>query len=109
LQQDVDLAESRYKAYADKLEQARINRSLDDERISSLTVVQPASYPTKPTGPRRIYVLALGAIMAAVSGFGAAMIAAYFQPLVISPLDIERLLDLPLVGVLPAVRETSRA
>jgi polysaccharide biosynthesis protein PslE len=107
LQQDVDLAESRYKAYADKLEQARINRSLDDERISSLTVVQPASYPTKPSGPRKMYVLALGMIMAAVSGFGAAMIAAYFQPLVISPLDIERLLDLPLVGVLPAVRDSA--
>jgi uncharacterized protein involved in exopolysaccharide biosynthesis len=106
LQQDVDSAESRYKSYADKLEQARINRSLDDERISSLTVVQPASFPTRPTGPRRMYVLALGMLMAAASGLGSALVAAYFQPLLVGPHDIERLLELPLVGVLPPLRDS---
>jgi polysaccharide biosynthesis transport protein len=68
--------------------------------------VQPASYPTKPTGPRRAYVLVLGLLMAIASGFGAAVLAAYFQPLVVSPLDIEQLLDLPLVGVLPPLRDS---
>ena len=101
LEQDLDLAETRYRAYADKLEQARLNRSLDEERISSLTVVQPASYPAKASGPRRLYVLALGLLVAAASGLGAALVAAYFQPVLASTLDLERLLDLPLVGVLP--------
>jgi uncharacterized protein involved in exopolysaccharide biosynthesis len=101
LEQDVDLAETRYRAYADKLEQARLNRSLDEERISSLTVVQPASYPAKASGPRRLYVLALGLLVAVASGLGAALVAAYFQPVLASTLDLERLLDLPLVGILP--------
>jgi uncharacterized protein involved in exopolysaccharide biosynthesis len=105
MQQEVDLAEAQHKAYADKLEQARINRSLDEERISSLTVVQPATYPSKASGPRRLYVLALGLLVAATSGLGAALIAAYFQPLLGSPLDIERLLELPLTGLLPPPAE----
>jgi uncharacterized protein involved in exopolysaccharide biosynthesis len=109
LQQEKEPAEARHKSYADKLDQARINRSLDDERISSLTVVPPASYPAKPTGPRGMVVLALGILTAAASGLGAALLAAYFQPLVSSPLDIERLLDVPLVGVLPTASERPAA
>jgi uncharacterized protein involved in exopolysaccharide biosynthesis len=102
LEQELELAASRHRAYGEKLEQARLNRSLDEERISSLTVVQPASYPAKASGPRRLYVLALGLVLAAVSGLGAALLAAYFQPVIASRLDLERLLDLPLVGVVPA-------
>ena len=102
LQQDVDRAEARYKADAKKLERSSINRSLDEERISSLTVVQPASFPTKAKGPRRAHVLALGLVVAITSGLGAALIAAYFQPLIVSREDLVGLWDLPLVGVVPA-------
>lgn len=109
LHQEVELAEARHRAYADKLEQARINRSLDEERISSLTVVQPASFPTKPTGPRRMVVLALGFLMAAVSGLGSALVAAYFQPTLTTAAQIEQLLELPLVGVLTIASEQQAA
>lgn len=101
LLQAVDLAEARHKEYAQKLEQSRINRSLDEERISSLSIVQPASYVAKSTGPRRMYVLALGLMFAVVSSIGAALIAAYLNPVFVSMNDLGRLLDLPLVGTLP--------
>jgi len=109
LQQEVELAQGRHQADADKLEQAPINRSLDDERISSLAVVQPATYPTKPTGPRRAYVLALGMIVAALSGLGSALIAAYLQPVLTTRIELERLWDLPLVGVLPRLERQMAA
>lgn len=101
LQQAVDLAEARHKEYAQKLEQARINRSLDEERISSLSIVQPASYVAKSTGPRRMYVLALGLMFAAASSLGAALVVAYLNPVFASLNDLGSLLDLPLVGRLP--------
>lgn len=109
LEQEVELAEGRHKAYADNLEQARINRSLDDERISSLTVVQPATYPTSPSGPRRAYVFALDLIVASLSGLGAALIAAYLQPVLTTRIELERLWDLPLVGVLPRLERRMAA
>jgi uncharacterized protein involved in exopolysaccharide biosynthesis len=99
LQQDVDLAEGQYQA--DKLEQARISRSLDDERISSLTVAQPANLPSEPAGPRRAYLLALGAIVASLSGLASALVAACFRRVLATGTDLERLWDLPLIGVLP--------
>ena len=102
MQQEVDLAESRHKAYADKLEQARINRSLDEERISSLNIVQPASYASKPSGPRRAYVLAAGLLVAILASAGVIAAGIWLQPMLASRLDIERLLDLPLVGIVPA-------
>ncbi|MCU0877328.1 MAG: hypothetical protein MUF06_06035 [Pirellulaceae bacterium] len=101
LQQEVELAEARHRSYADKLEQARINRSLDADRISSLTVVQPASFPTRATGPRRAYILGLGLIVAAISSLGSALVAAYLQPMLTTRDELRQVLDLPLVGFIP--------
>lgn len=103
LQQDVDLAEGRYKA--DKLEQARISRSLDDQRISSLTVAEPANLPDEPSSPRRAYLLALGAIVASLSGLVSALVMARFQPVLSTSTDLERLWDLPLIGVMPRLEQ----
>ena len=53
--QRVALAENNHTRILARLEQARINRTLDDERISSLSLVQPAKLiVATATGPRRI-------------------------------------------------------
>lgn len=101
LQQAADLAESRHSEYAQRLEQARISRSLDEEQISSLNVVQPASYVAKATGPRRLIVLALGLFLATLGGLGSTFLAAYFNPIFLTAADLQQLLGLPLTGILP--------
>jgi len=101
LQQQIALHEANHKDYAQKLEQARINRSLDEERISSLSLVQPASYIATATGPRRMHVLALGMALALLSGLGTAFIAAWLNPLIATAEQLATILDLPLVGVMP--------
>ena len=98
LQREVDLAESRYKTYADKLEQARINDQLDKERISNITLVQPASFVAKPTGPLKIYVLALGFAVALLGSVGIALLAAMLDPALKRLTDIEQILRLPVLG-----------
>jgi uncharacterized protein involved in exopolysaccharide biosynthesis len=98
LQQAADLAESRHSEYAQKLEQARISRSLDEQQISSLSIVQPASYVAKPVGPRRLYVLGMGLVLATIGGFGSALAAAYLRPVLLTAADLSQLLDLPLTG-----------
>jgi uncharacterized protein involved in exopolysaccharide biosynthesis len=101
LQQRVALAEANHKDYAQKLEQSRINRSLDDEQISSLSLVQPASYVATASGPRRSLVLAAGIVLAGLSGLGTALIVAWFSPLITTAEQIAGLLDLPLTGIVP--------
>jgi len=101
LEQQVALAEANHKDYAQKVEQARISRSLDDERISSLSLVQPASYVATATGPRRSLVSALGLAVAIGSGLGAALLAAWLNPFLTKAEQVVALLDLPLSGLVP--------
>jgi uncharacterized protein involved in exopolysaccharide biosynthesis len=102
LQREVDLSETRYRTYDEKLEQARINRSLDEERISSLSVIQPATYPAKPLGPRKLYVLALGMFVAFGAGVAVVIGLSYWNPVLQSAEQVEFLLETPLLGVAPA-------
>jgi len=101
LTQRVALAENNHKEYAQRLEQARINRTLDEERISSLSLVQPASYVGTASGPGRTVVLALGLFVACGSGIFAVVAAAWMNPLIRSADDLVEVLQLPVVGVVP--------
>lgn len=98
LQRDVDLSENRYRSYSEKLEQARINRSLDEEKISSLSIVQPASYPIQPLGPRKLMIVGLGGFVALGAGLILALGLAWFNPVLISADLIQRQLQLPVLG-----------
>jgi polysaccharide biosynthesis protein PslE len=102
LEQRVALAEANHRQYAEKLEQSRINHTLDEQQISSLSLVQPASYVNRPVGPQRAVVLAVGLLFAAVSGLGTALLAACLSPAIATVQELSRLLDLPVVGVLPS-------
>jgi uncharacterized protein involved in exopolysaccharide biosynthesis len=101
LTQRVTLAEANHKEYAQRLEQTRMNRTLDDERISSLSVVQPATYVTTPSGPRRLHVLALGLLSSALSGLMSMLAAAWLNPLLVSGEQLSAALNLPLTGSVP--------
>jgi polysaccharide biosynthesis protein PslE len=98
IQREVDLAESRYRTYAEKLEQARINDQLDKERIFNISLLQPASFEAKPSGPRKIYVLGLGFVVGLLGGVGIALLAALLDPALRRIADIEEILRLPVVG-----------
>jgi uncharacterized protein involved in exopolysaccharide biosynthesis len=101
LTQRVALAEGNHKEYTQRLELARINRSLDDERISSLSLVQPASFVASAGGPRRSMVLAFGLFVSGLSGVGTALLAAWFNPLIVTGEQLAVVLGVPLVGVFP--------
>lgn len=98
LQRTVDLAENRFRSYAEKLEQSRINRSLDEERISSLSIVQPATYAIQPLGPRKILIVGLGGFVALGGGLFLALALAWFNPVLITSDLIQRQLQLPVMG-----------
>ena len=57
-------AEANYRKYLENLEQARINQALQNEKISSINVIQPASFVEKPVSPNKLIVIALGLLLA---------------------------------------------
>jgi polysaccharide biosynthesis protein PslE len=100
LQQRVALAEANHKEYSQRLEQARINRTLDDERFSSISLVQPASFVATPGGPRRLVVLAFGFFVAGLTTAAFVVASAWFNPLIATAEQLAGVFDLPVAGVL---------
>jgi uncharacterized protein involved in exopolysaccharide biosynthesis len=70
LEREFGLQESHYRRYAENLEQSQIDRALAAERISNVSVVQPATYDIEPVQPRLLVNFGLGLCMALLGSVG---------------------------------------
>jgi uncharacterized protein involved in exopolysaccharide biosynthesis len=75
LAREVDMNDSSYRKYSESLEQARIDEALRLERISNISIVQPASYEVKPARPRRMFTLAVGLMISSCGSVAVALAA----------------------------------
>ncbi len=103
-----DLEESNYRYYEASLEQARISEALGAGRVSNITAIQTASPPMADWSK---FSKLLGGI--AAGGFFAGIawafaIELYFDQSVRRPVDVERMLRLPLFLSIPGMRENRR-
>lgn len=73
LERVAELARDKYRQYGEYLEEARIVRELQRERISNVSVVQPASFQEKPVGPKKLLVV-LATMFLAMFGTAAAVL-----------------------------------
>jgi uncharacterized protein involved in exopolysaccharide biosynthesis len=101
LQRQADLLATNYRAYADKLEQARIDEALETQRISNVNVVQPASFVSKPVSPKRGLILMLGMIVATFGAVAVAFLSESLDRSMKSAEDVERQLALPVLISIP--------
>ncbi|QDT06673.1 Putative tyrosine-protein kinase in cps region [Rubripirellula lacrimiformis] len=69
---DVQILEERYLRHAEKLEQARLDEVLSDQKLTSVNVVQPASLEHRPVTPNKA--------LCAIAGLFAACAAAISLP-----------------------------
>jgi uncharacterized protein involved in exopolysaccharide biosynthesis len=107
LERDVVLAETNYKIYAEKLEEARIKQSLDDEQITNLNISQPATLVEKPVSPKKAIVLLAGLILASIGALAVAMLSETNNKVLRSPLEVEDQLGIPVLVTLPASKRGS--
>ena len=70
LEEQVKVLRTTAGDYTKKLEQARIDRALEDERLSNITVTQPPTYEGKAVWPQRRLLAAAGLVLAAALGLG---------------------------------------
>jgi len=68
---------------------------------SNIRLVEPATLPTYPVRPRSQFIWTIAAIMGLVLGVGVAFLVDSLDTRVRSPEDIERVLGVPIVGVVP--------
>jgi len=105
LQRELSLLDGKYRKYSDNLEQARIDQAMESNKISNISVVQPASASTKPVRPRKGLNLALGFFLGIFGGLGLAFFSEYLDHSLRTPQDVEEKLDLQVLASIPFLKK----
>ena len=97
LQRDVETAQKAYEAaHARYL----VNKVESGARQSNVTLLNPATEPSRPAKPRKLVNIALGLILGVILGLGAVFLLEIFDRRVRSTNDLYEGLDAPLLGEL---------
>ena len=104
LQRHVELLEANYRVHAEKLEQARIDEALEAHQISSINMVQPATFVGKPVSPSKRWVLLLTVVVSVFGGLGIALLSENLDQTLHTAEEAEAALDLPVLVSIPRTR-----
>lgn len=101
LQRDIQLQDASYRKYFENLEQAHIDQALENERISNINVIQPATLVEKPVGPNVLMNLLAGLFGGVIAAIGVAILSDALDHSLKSPEEVEEKLNLPLLVSIP--------
>jgi len=95
-------AQENYLLYVKKQQEARMDDALDERGIVNVGIAEQPIAPALPVWPAWT-VIAIGFMVAAGSGTGAALVADYLEPGFRNPEDVSAYLDVPVLASLPTV------
>jgi capsular exopolysaccharide synthesis family protein len=98
LKREVDTNKQLYEGLLTRMKEATVSAGL---RASNIRIVDAAQVPKGPVRPRVALDLALGIILGAAFGVGLAFFQEYLDNTLKTPDEVERLLRLPSLGLLP--------
>src|SRR5712672_3616182 len=104
LKREAEANKALYDGLLTKLKEAGISAGL---RSSNIRVVDPAMVPTYPARPAKTRNIALSFVIGLDGGIGLALLREYMDNTVKSPDDIEALVRLPSLAVVPAFSESN--
>ena len=107
LEREFALQETTYRRYAENLEQAQIDRALEAERISNISVVQPATYDAKAVWPRLPVHLGLGVLLALAAAAGLALLCERLDPSLKTREEVQRSLGQPVLATVVSAQRCS--
>jgi polysaccharide biosynthesis transport protein len=100
--QQYQLAKDAYVNVRNQMEQARLAHALNSSK-QRLTLVDEPSTPSSPIKPDRLMIIALGFLAGIFLGIGTAVAVDHFDHTIKKPQDIERFLNVPMLGSIPRV------
>ena len=97
LKQQAESDRKNYDLYLAKLEESRISDAMDTEKISNISVIEPASMPLRPVSPKPFLNIMLSIVFGLFGGLALAFFSEYFSGRIENADDAERLLNLPVL------------
>ncbi|HEU4389853.1 MAG TPA: polysaccharide biosynthesis tyrosine autokinase [Blastocatellia bacterium] len=102
--QNVDTSKALYVEFLQKTSQAEIQKA---EQHNSNRIMEPASLPGAPVGPRRLRTILMALFLSLVGGVGLAFFLEYLDNTVKTVEDVSRYAQLPALSVIPAIEGAS--
>jgi uncharacterized protein involved in exopolysaccharide biosynthesis len=94
-----------FALYRKKAEEARISGAMDRENLVNVKVTDRAQIPMLPVASNAALLLTLAAIVGLGAGIGGVLTLEYARPTFHSEIDVERHLRLPVLALIPDLRE----
>jgi uncharacterized protein involved in exopolysaccharide biosynthesis len=104
LQREVQVHRENYQLYLSKFEESRISDAMDREKISNVSVIEPAKPPLKPISPKILLNMVLAIFLGGVGAVGLAFFAEYLGDILENDQDVESFLQLPVLASIPEQR-----
>ena len=106
----ISQTEQEITALTDKLVSLRDNYATllsnsEQGALNTLTIVEPASLPTSPSGTNKIVIVLLAGIVGMLLGAGTAFLLEFMDRTIKTTSDVERVFNLPVIGYLANIDE----
>jgi uncharacterized protein involved in exopolysaccharide biosynthesis len=100
LEAEAQIAEDSYRLYSHKLDEAKAYENIQHSRADSVRVIQPPTAPSRPQHLRLLIILG-GFFLALLSVLTTAAATEFLRNGFLTPEQIERHLELPVLSVMP--------
>ena len=104
LKQDLDTARSLYTDFLQKTNQAKAQVA---EQHNNIRVIERAAVPKKPVGPKRVLMILLAFMVSLAGSVGVVLFIEYLDNTIKNVEDVTRYVQLPALGVIPAISATA--
>jgi capsular exopolysaccharide synthesis family protein len=98
----VDLKQKTYESILSEYESARV---LEAVRANTITIIEPAVLPLKPSQPNKIMNIGLGFIVGLIGGIGLVFLFENLNPRLYTLDQIEKITELDIIEKIPSVRQ----
>ena len=105
LQREMEVNEKTYRTLRERLEEARIAEA---EKIADATIIERATVPRNPINPPRRFGFLIGGLLGVLLGCVLAFVVETLDTSIGTIEDVERLLQVPVLAVIPHVGRMER-
>lgn len=102
LTREVEVNQKLYAMFKEKLEEARISEA---EKVSDISIVDPALMPSASVAPNKNTGILIGGMMGLILGVAFAFVAETLDTSIGTIEDVESVVKLPVLGVVPSIEE----